>query len=250
MNEPENGYHISLFKPTTERARFNRNLVIWLASIWFVAIFGFQIALRILQKPTPEASYIAFENVWPDVRNGTASEVQLQEFGFSVLSVLGKVAIDADERAILDNAISWTVYEVCPDSMRQRYVYYISEFEALRNQISNISEPNYVAAKKMLSGKISPMLGLAGSDPRTIILPLELTANNITALTDETVNKLPPTMEKYLIHNQSVLTDKRFLGFPFHYFYTAVFLLILFVGLCLVYCLRSDRRNAILGIED
>ena len=48
-------------------------------------------------------------------------------------------------------------------------------------------------------------------------------------------------MDRYLIHNRSVLTDTIFLGFPLHYFYTAVFLLVLFVGLCLGYCLMMER---------
>ena len=57
-------------------------------------------------------------------------------------------------------------------------------------------------------------------------------------------------MGLYLIHNRSVLTDLKFLGFPFHYFYTAVFLLILFVGLCWLYCVRTDLFNKKYGIED
>ena len=58
------------------------------------------------------------------------------------------------------------------------------------------------------------------------------------------------TMGLYLIHNRSVLTDTKFLGFPFHYFYTAVFLLILFVGLCWLYCIRTDMFHKKYGIED
>ncbi len=48
-------------------------------------------------------------------------------------------------------------------------------------------------------------------------------------------------MNKYLIHNRSVLTDTNFLGFPFHYWYTAEFLLIMFVLLCWTYCFVIDR---------
>ncbi|RKX20065.1 MAG: hypothetical protein DRP35_06675 [Candidatus Zixiibacteriota bacterium] len=42
----------------------------------------------------------------------------------------------------------------------------------------------------------------------------------------------------------------RFLGFPFHYFYTAVFLLVLFVGLCWIFCFQTDRIYKKLGIEE
>jgi putative solute:sodium symporter small subunit len=79
---------------------------------------------------------------------------------------------------------------------------------------------------------------------------LELSAENTGKLTSETINSLPGIMKKYLIHNQSFLTDFKFLGFPFHYFYTAIFLLILFVGLCWLYCVKADSLNAKLGIVD
>lgn len=57
-------------------------------------------------------------------------------------------------------------------------------------------------------------------------------------------------MKLYMTHNQSVLTNAKFLGFPFHYFYTAVFLLILFVFLCWLYCVITDRVNIKLGLEE
>ncbi len=250
MDNSPNDYHISLFKPTTESARFNKNLIMWLASIWFVAIFGFQIALRVFQKPTPEPSYVTFENVWDNVKSGNASTLELQQFGHATLSVLGKIAIDPGERAVLDNAISWTVLELFDESMQASLVAKIVEFEEIKAGITNISDETYVKAKQDLSSKLSGKLGLSKLDVRSTILPLELVSANIGALSDETVSSLPSTMEKYLVHNQSFLTDFTLLGFPFHYFYTAVFLLILFVGLCWLYCVRTDLRNRKLGIED
>ena len=89
MSDSTNGYHFSFFKPTTPQATANRNMVLWLVSIWFVAIFGFHILLRVIEKPTPEPAYITFENVWENVENGTASAEQYQEFGKATLSVLG-----------------------------------------------------------------------------------------------------------------------------------------------------------------
>jgi len=250
MKDSENGYHISLFKPTTERARFNRNLIFWLASIWFIAIFGFQIALRVLQKPTPEPAFLVFENVWENVSNGSASTPEYQEFGQSVLSVLGKIAITDDEKTALSNALSWSLYSTYPDSLQSGLVSNISEFESLKEGITNITDENYVLEKTKLAKTLGPKLGLSELDVRTTILPLEVTAVNIEGMTETTRSQLPGIMKKYLVHNQSFLTDARFLGFPFHYFYTAFFLLVLFVGLCLVYCIRSDRRNEILGIKD
>ena len=61
MDHSSKNYHISFFKPTTPQAIANRNMVIWLVLIWFIAIFGFQILLRVLERPTPEPSYIVLE---------------------------------------------------------------------------------------------------------------------------------------------------------------------------------------------
>jgi putative solute:sodium symporter small subunit len=203
-----------------------------------------------LQKPTPEPSYTAFENVWENVKSGKASQDEIQQFGQATLAVLGKVALEPDERTLLSQAMSWSVIRAFPDSLRSAIEAEIRTFEAQKQQIANIGDEAYVKEKRVLSEKYSPALGLSENDVRTRILPIELTAVNISSLSDEAVNSLPGIMRKYLVHNQSFLTNFVFLGFPFHYFYTAVFLLILFVGLCWLYCIRTDRRDTILGIED
>ncbi len=250
MNEPDNSYHISFFKPTTPQARFNRNLVIWLASIWFIAIFGFHILLRIIEKPVPEPAYTAFIGSWDAVKSGEASTNDLQMLGQSTLSVLGKIAISDEERTILSGAMSHAMLKLFHDSIQSEYLATVSGFESLRSRITNIRDEEYVGAKMELAKKLGPMLGLSELDARNRILPVEISAGNVESLSEEIKTKLPGIMEKYLIHNQSALTDFIFLGFPFHYFYTAVFLLVLFVGLCWLYCIRTDRRNRILGIED
>lgn len=250
MNDPENGYHISFFKPTTEQARFNRNLVIWLASIWFVAIFGFQIALRVLEKPTPEPSYLSFEKSWESIKSGNATDTDLKAFGTSLLSVLGKVAIEENERMLLATSMSWSFFELVPAEQQRSMLDEVAKLDEIKAGIEDIRNAAYVEAKRKLVISAAPVFDLVITDPRIMMLPIELTANNITSLSDEAKSSLPGIMQKYLVHNQSFLTDTKFLGFPFHYFYTAVFLLILFVGLCWLYCVRSDRRNMILGIED
>lgn len=250
MKDYENGYHISFFKPTTERARFNRGIVLWLTTIWFVAIFGFHIALRVLEKPTPEPPLIAYENVWENIRYGTYGEADLQAFARSTLSVLGKIAINEDERLLLSGSMSWSALGLVPEPVRQEITAEIAEFEAMKASGIAYNDPSYIDAKNRIAGKFTPLIGLSVQDPLTRILPLELTTQGIGSLSDEAVTRLPSIMQKYLLHNQSVLTDTKFLGFPFHYFYSSVFLLILFIGLCWLYCVRSDRRNKILGIVD
>ncbi|MEX0982642.1 MAG: hypothetical protein WD577_03080 [Bacteroidales bacterium] len=250
MKESDNGYHISFFKPTTDRARFNRSIVVWLASIWFIAIFGFQIALRVMEKPTPEPPFTAFENVWESVKQDIAEKTELQAFAHSTLFVLGKIAINEDERSLLARSMSWSAIRLTPDSLRRAMATEISDFEALKASGISLNDEVYIATKNTLANSYIPVLGLSKHDPLTRILPLELTAQGIASLPEEAVINLPSIMQKYLVHNQSVLTDTKFLGFPFHYFYTSVFLLILFIGLCWLYCVRSDRRNKLLGISD
>ena len=61
-------------------------------------------------------------------------------------------------------------------------------------------------------------------------------------MSDASFDRLEDIMKLYMTHNQSFLTDSKVIGFPFHYFYTAVFLLILFVILCIVYNLLVEWR--------
>ena len=250
MNNSSDEYHISFFKPTTPHATANRNLVVWFVIIWFFAIFGFQILLWAIEKPTPEPAYVTFQKVWPKMESSSASTTELQELGQVTLSVLGKLALSPDDKAALNNVLSWAVYTLTADSDKESLITTIKEFEKLKADITNISDPVYIESKMTLSGKLSPLLKLSTRDIRTKLLPLELTAENMTAISEQTAKTMPGIMKKYLVHNQSFLTDFKFLGFPFHYFYTAVFLLILFVGLCWLYCVKTDSLNKKLGIVD
>jgi putative solute:sodium symporter small subunit len=250
MSDSSNDYHISFFKPTTPQAVANRNIIVWLILIWFVAIFGFHILLRVIEKPVPEPAYNSFIKVWDKVQKGNASYAEIQEFGKSTLMVFGKSSITAEERNVLKESVSWSLLNLTTDSLRSNLISSIQNFEKIQGEITNIAEPNYVKAKKELNVTLCPMLDLDKQDVRTTILPLALTSTNIENLTDDTKSVVPGIMEKYLIHNRSVLTDTRFLGFPFHYFYSAVFLLILFVGLCWIYCVKTDKLNSKFNIAD
>jgi putative solute:sodium symporter small subunit len=43
---------------------------------------------------------------------------------------------------------------------------------------------------------------------------------------------------------KSFLTETAFLGFPFHYWYSAQFVIFLFIGLCYAYCKFIDKLEA------
>jgi putative solute:sodium symporter small subunit len=248
MEPSQNDYHISFFKPTTDSARRNRNMVVQLVLIWAVAIFGFQITLKIIEKPVPEPALSQFTSGWTAIETGTASMTDMQGAGQAVLSVLGKVAIIADHRQVLDNALSWMAYEISGQDRELRAS--VSDFEALAANITDISDEAYVAKKNLLIPRLAGIFGLNGIDVRAKIAPLEIHSSMMESFDDSDRNQIVEIMELYLIHNRSVLTDTKFLGFPFHYFYTAVFLLILFVGLCWLYCVRTDLFNKKYGIEE
>ena len=124
------------------------------------------------------------------------------------------------------------------------------EFEQIAAATSNISDPEYIAAKNRLIPVLVELFNLDPLDVRGKIAPLEVKLSMMNSFDADSRNAFVDAMRLYLVHNRSVLTDTRFLGFPFHYFYTAVFLLILFVGLCWVYCVRIDYFNRKYGIDD
>lgn len=250
METNPNDYHISFFKPTTPIARYNRNLVVWLVSIWVVAIFGFQILLKVVGKPTPEQAYVQYEQVWPKITGNQAQMADLQTFAHNCLSVLGKNFITAQEKSTLDQALSWTLFQLTPDEYRMTLLADIQQFESLKASITDITDAGYVEAKNKLADLVSPILGLDEADIRTQLVATELSSEGWGEFAAADQAALPDIMSKYLIHNESFLTKAKVLGFPFHYFYTAFFLLILFVGLCLLYCVRIDRRNIVLGIPE
>jgi putative solute:sodium symporter small subunit len=184
------------------------------------------------------------------VKSGEATVSEMQDFSYAALSVLGKVFIQPQHKTALDNALSWSVFQLADSTQQAMIMDEIVNFETLAASITDIRDEAYQQSKAQLISMVSPILGLSATDVRTKILPLELVSASVNSLSDEDIKLIEEAMPLYLIHNQSVLTDTKFLGFPFHYFYTAVFLLILFVVLCLIYCVRTDRINTKLNIVD
>jgi len=221
MTEHEK-YEVNFFKPLSEHAKANTKLISRLAIIWAVAVFGFHFLLIIVTTPTPEQTLNDFNSVWPQVVDDTSAPVESKQlFAKSILMVLGKnIAVKDNHKTVLKDALSWSVYNMQPDSIKPFYK----------------SEPNNAA---MTIG-----LGAEGFDKiMRDLLPSSLVKVANSSLSNDSKKALPEIMNLYLIHNQSFLTDFKFLGFPFHYWYTAQFLLILFVLLCLYYALSIDRMN-------
>ena len=225
-------------------------MVVQFVLIWAIAIFGFQILLKILEKPTPEPAYIVYETYWEDIQAGNMELASLQNVSKSALSVLGKVAIDPGHKQALDNAISWMAWNIADSVQKQRLNNVIKEFEDIASVTENITDDVYVGKKNQLIPVLEEIFNIHPNDVRGKIAALEVKSSLMGSFDAESRKIFEEAMGLYLIHNRSVLTDTRFLGFPFHYFYTAVFLLILFVGITWLYCVRTDMFNKKYDIED
>lgn len=247
MNQ-ENNYHISFFKPTTDRAKSNRTMVLWLISIWAVAVFGFHFLLRAIEKPTPEPELVTFNQVWGNVKAGDASNEEIMKFAQSALHVTGKVFIDAGDKAALDNGISWAVMQLADSVQKISLANAVADFEAVADV--DFADEKYKIAKKKLIAIAQNVICITPDNILASIIPFELHTSGFDNFTKENQAIVEKCMPKYMTHNRSVLTDTRFLGFPFHYFYSAVFLLVLFVALCYAYCIYIDRYNKKVGIQE
>ena len=113
-------YDVNFFKPFSEHARTNKRLIIILALIWFVAVFGFQLLLAFLNEPVPEKSYTEFQSTWPEMINNGETTLEIkQQFSRSILAVLGKnTSLLDDHKNVLKEVLSWSVFNMLPDSKR------------------------------------------------------------------------------------------------------------------------------------
>lgn len=216
---------VSFFNPQSPFAKDNKRLITILALIWAVAVFGFQILLILFQSPTPEPIHGEFKKVWAQVESGKATAAEHQTFARATLRVLGKnIAVKPDHKAALKSALSATVVSLLPANEKAAFAKAAAE-----------------ADKSKAVAMATKAIGL--QDKGFDRLMRELLPTSLVASADLASAKgaIPGIMDLYLIHNQSFLTDFNFMGFPFHYWFTGQFLLIMFVLLCLAYAKLIDR---------
>ena len=217
----ETTYDVSFFSPRSASARENMKMVIIMLAIWAVAVFGFQFLLIGMNKLTPEPTHGVFTKVWPAVTAGTATAQDKKDLARSILMVLGKnIAVKDNHKKVLKNVLGAANFGL------------------------GASGNDYKATASLIG------LGNEGFDPLLIsILKSSMVTVTSEAISPEDKAALPGIMDLYLKHNRSALTDTRFLGFPFHYWYTSQFLLILFVSLCWVFCYMTDAANTRHNLE-
>lgn len=226
---------VNFFKPQSAHARADMKTIVAMVVIWAVAVFGFQALLCLLNEPTPEDNYGVFEQVWP--LGADAGQEAKRQFCRVTLAVLGKnIVLSADEKSTLSLALSGTVYGLLSPDQQAQYT-------------ESVATDGKETAAKLATAAIG--LGDEEFDPiMKELLPYSLVAVESATLSTAVQESIPGLMKKFLIHNRSVLTDFQFMGFPFHYWYTAQFLLILFVALCWIYAMFTDRNNAKHGFSE
>lgn len=230
-------YDINFFTPRSPFAKDNTKIIASIVIIWALAVFGFHFLMKAIEKPTPEPAYITYESVWENVKSNTATDIEKKDLAKVYLTLLGKY-IELRDNAVLKKALTSTIYDILPEEQKLGFV------EMTRQVVSD---------KKVNLDNVIDALGLAADNGfnklLANVLPYGLVPFDGTPLDKESMDMIPPIMDKYLIHFQSGLTDTKFLGFPFHYFYTAVFLLALFCGLCWYYCVVIDKVMEKHGLE-
>ncbi len=242
-------YRIIFFNPTTQQARRNRNLIIQLFIIWAVAIFGFQILLKILSKPVPEEALVRFIPAWEKIESGNAVSYDYQVAGQSMVQVTGKLTLGPDEYDALKDGIGWTLSRLLHDDELAYLQKEVQLLTRLREEITSLRDERYLETKESIISRTAPALDIGEDTLLAQLLALGLD-DDLENMAEEHRLKIPDIMSLYLTHNRSVLTDTVFLGFPFHYFYTAILLLVFFVGLCWLYCYRTDKLHAKLNFVE
>lgn len=255
--ESSDQYNFSIFTPRNKHGRKNRNVIFTMLAIWAVAVFGFQILLRVIEKPTPEKALTVFESEWPAATGVTGTQADYRAILTSLIMVKGKNTVSAGDQQLLSEAISTVLFRMVPDSLTGQVLEEVTALEVMHSDIAALKGQEYMDLKFRIQdasagliGMLEPYTGYGTSSREAPILAASLIKEYPVSLTDPSLNRLPDIMKLYLTHNQSVLTDTKFLGFPFHYFYTAVFLLILFVVLCIVYNRLIEWRLGKEGIVE
>ncbi|OQX97628.1 MAG: hypothetical protein B6I24_08300 [Bacteroidetes bacterium 4572_128] len=258
MEDKNNDYRLSFFKPNNEYSRSNRNLVFTLVIIWAMAVFGFHILMRIIEKPKPEEAMIEYQKVKTNVFSEKSSVQEKQKFCSSVMSVLGKAylrdpklkKINKDYQEVLNNTLGWISYSLMPKNLRKEFENKLKSYNSEKTEekisekrgfFSDFMEPHW----NFIIPKDSKF-----SNVKKSIFIYQIKSDNLFKLPSEYQKKMDVIMELYLVHNQSFLTDTKFLGFPFHYFYSAIFLLVLFVFLCWVYAYQTEVLNKKFSVEE
>ena len=225
-------YNINFFSPHTPFLKDNVRLIVISVLVWAVAVFGFHLLLKILEKPVKEPAYIAYEKVWP-VRD-SATIQQKQELAKSYLTLTGKYISLRSNQAI-HASFTQLVHQLLPQEQKAVFLEKVTANTGNQSGLTQYKD-DIAALLKIENGLLKEAIPytLGVPDPESL---------------KRAETEVPKIMDSHLIHYRSILTDTKVFGFPLHYFYTAVFLKILFCLICLFYCRFIDRIMKKHGLE-
>lgn len=256
MESSEN-YNFSIFRPRNLHGKKNRNVILSMLIIWAVAVFGFQFLLKAIERPVPEKSLVIFEKLWPQVQSGNLHSSDATAFLKTLLNARGKGTLNHEQQNVLSSAISSFTFSILPEEAKTVISEMIVEMETLRLSLQNQKGEDFLRTKMNIadiSGKImsetSKYTGLEKGSLEASVFIAVLKSDFPASMNNQAFGSLEEIMRLFMTHNRSILTDTVFLGFPFHYFYTAVFLLILFISLCIIYNILIERRLKMEGITE
>jgi uncharacterized membrane protein len=216
-------YNINFFFPNSDFAKDNNRLIAIIVIIWALSVFGFHFWMKAIEKEVAEPSLVSYRTAITSLDSGNATIEQKQETAQAYLMLMGKY-LQLRSNDVLKKAFTLAAYELLPEDQKAGFA------DAVKAEGVTRTDFAYVAAAVGLAdGEFDALLAN--------VIPYAVTALDKTPTN---YSDITPLMEKYFIHYRSFLTDTIFLGFPFHYFYTAVWLLVLFCGLCWIYCKIAD----------
>ncbi len=249
---PPKKFHVSFFSPKTPHAKANMTMIIIMVLVWGFGVFGFQGLLIALGKPVAEPVLAEFDAVWPTAFESQAVDNSgKQQLCRALLKVLGKniAVVDAD-KVMLKSALTATLHGMVTETQRAA----LDEAATfLINITPETPEEEIIAKQTQIERISSEAIGLSGDGfdkLMTDLLPASILQSTDVQEAEAVTASLPALMKKYLTHNRCALTDTVFMGFPFHYWYTAQFLLIMFVVLCLIYAIMTDRIHKKYGYAE
>ncbi len=261
-------YHTNFFSPPSGFSRDNSKLISLMLVVWFVCVFGFQILLKVIEKPTPEANYNRYSELWPDYQKGILDIEGKKDMANIYLNLMAR-HISLRNNEMLQSAFTAIANDCMDDNLKTEYSSVLSERMTLRTELKTLKAQDPVNSETIskldgqlsanyrlvqaMANKLAPLLGLNINDSMDKLhiglIPWAVLPLDKGVLSADFITELPKIMAKHLIHNRSVLTDTKVLGFPLHYGYSAVFLLCLFVVLCIIYCIAFDKISHKHGIE-
>ena len=188
-------YNISFFTPKTAFLKDNVRIIVISIVIWAVAVFGFHILLKVIEKPTPEAGYTVYEQVYPKLTDGTATSQDNINIAKVYLGLIAK-SIALQQSEPLKEAFTAAVFAAMPYDRQESF---------------KMAADQAATDKSVDVTSIAGLLGIEQDVVLKGVIPFALAPMADKTLS-ATAPEIPGIMDKYLIHYQSFLTDSKIFG--------------------------------------